>query len=190
MSSCITNKVSLGNNKPILLLLLWHFSTGILYNLFLRPSVYLHFTNETVTGIETNIIAIIFLVLTPLASFVADVKFGRFKTLLWNTYFMLVSSVCILLGSILLIYTVRDVNNYFYAMVSFPLIGLLAYFCARVFFIANILQFGTDQLRDMPTRKSTLFLLAFYWCDTFGELLALSIHIPGHESVISHKVKR
>ena len=189
VSSYLTNKVSLGNNKPILLLLLWHFSTGTLYNLFLRPSAYLYFTNETGTGIETSIIAIIFLVLTPLASFVADVKFGRFKTLLWSTYFMLASSVCILLGSILLIYTVRDVNNYFYAMVSFPLIGLLAYLCARVFFIANVLQFGTDQLRDMPTRKSTLFLLAFYWCDTFGELLALSIHIPGHELVISHKVK-
>ena len=189
VSSYLTNKVSLGSNKTILLLLLWHFSTGILYNLFLRPSVYLHFTNESITGIVTSINAFVFLVLTPLASFVADVKFGRFKTLLWSTYFMLASSVCILLGGILLIYIVRDLNNYFYAMLSFFVIALFAYHCARVFFIANILQFGTDQLRDMPTRKSTLFLLAFYWCDTFGELLALSLHIPGHEVVISHKVK-
>ena len=31
-----------------------YFSTGILYNLFLRPSVYLHFTNENITGILTS----------------------------------------------------------------------------------------------------------------------------------------
>ena len=41
----------------------------------------------------------------------------------------------------------------------------------------------------MPTLKSTLFLLAFYWCDTFSELLALSTNIPGHEVVVSPKNK-
>ena len=189
MSSYLTNKVSLGSNKAILLLLLWQFSTSVLYNLFLKPSAYLHFSNETATAIETSIIAIILLLLTPLASFVADVKFGRFKTLLWSTYIMLASSVCIPLGGILLVYTVRDFNNYFYTLLSFSLIALLAYLCARVFFFANILQFGTDQLRDMPTLKSTLFLLAFYWCDTFSELLALSTNIPGHEVVVSPKNK-
>ena len=135
VSSYLTNKVSLGSNKAILLLLLWQFSTSVLYNLFLKPSAYLHFPNETATAIETSIIAIILLLLTPLASFVADVKFGRFKTLLWSTYIMLASSVCILLGGILLVYTVRDFNNYFYALLSFSLIALLAYLCARVFFL-------------------------------------------------------
>ena len=72
---------------------------------------------------------------------------------------MLASRVCIMLGGILLIYTVRDFKNYFYTMLSFSFIALLAYLCAGVVFFANILQFGTDQLRDMPTLKSTLFLL-------------------------------
>ena len=126
MSSYLTNKVFLGSNKAILLLLLWQFSTGVLYNLFLRPSLYLHFSNETATGIETSIIAILLLVLTPLTSFVADVKFGRFKTLVWSTYIMLASSVCIMLGGILLIYTVRDFKNYFYTMLSFSFIALLS----------------------------------------------------------------
>ena len=42
---------------------------------------------------------------------------------------MLASSVCILLGGILLIYKVRDLNNYFYAMLSFFVIALFAYHC-------------------------------------------------------------
>ena len=51
------------------------FSTGLLYNLFLRPSAYLHFC----TGIVYSINSTLFIVLTPLASFMADVIFGRFK---------------------------------------------------------------------------------------------------------------
>ena len=61
---------------------------------------------------------------TPLASFMADVTFGRFKTLLLlHVSFLL--HVGILLGGILLTYTVSDFNNYFYAMLSVSLIALL-----------------------------------------------------------------
>ena len=78
---------------------------------------------------------------------------------------MLASSGGTLLGGILLMYTVSDFGYYFYCTFSFTYATMLIYLCARIFFLANVLQFGTDQLCDMPTRKSTIFLLAYYWCD-------------------------
>ena len=112
---------------------------------------------------------------TPLASFMADVTFGRFKTLLLlHVSFLL--HVGILLGGILLTYTVGDFNNYFYAMLSVSLIALFLISVQEL--IANVLQFGTDQL------------LAFYWCDIFGALLALSTNISGHIVAISPNTKR
>ena len=61
---------------------------------------------------------------------------------------------------------------------------LLIYITGRVFFLANSIQFGTDQLRDAPTRYSVLFLYVYYWCDNFCTLIALSTNIPGHEMKI------
>ena len=189
VSSYLITKLCFGGNKAIAVLLFWQFSTGILYNLFLKPSAYLQISNDRNVPIVASLMATLFLVLTPLASLVADVKFGRFKTLLWSTYFMLASSGGTLLGGILLIYTVSDFGYYFYCTFSFTCATMLIYLCARIFFIANILQFGTDQLRDMPTRKSTIFLLAYYWCDIFSDLLCLSTNIPGHEMAVSPERK-
>ena len=76
----------------------------------------------------------------------------------------------------MLTYTVSDFNNYFYAMLSVSLIALFLISVQEL--IANILQFGTDQL------------LAFYWCDIFSALLALSTNISGHIVAISPNTKR
>ena len=98
---------------------------------------------------------------------------------------MLASSGGTLLGGILLMYTVSDFGYYFYCTFSFTFATMLIYLCARIVFLANVLQFGTDQLRDMPTWRSTIFLLAYYWCDIFSDLLCLSTNIPGHEMAVS-----
>ena len=63
-------------------------------------------------------------------------------------------------------------------MLSFSLIGSFTHLSVRVFFIANVLQFGKDQQ------------LAFYWCDIFSALLALSTSIPGHIVAISPNTKQ
>ena len=60
-----------------------------------------------------------------------------------------------------------------------------------VFFLCNIIQFGTDKLRDAPTRNSVLFLSATYWCDNINNMLSIctslpgkNIHINNHENMI------
>ena len=183
---CLNAIRSLGNHKAILILLSWEFVTGLIYNLLMKPSAYLHhFTNNTAVFLAC-IVAVLFLVLTPLASFVADVKFSRFKTLIWSTYCMIVSSTFTLLSGGIVTFAVSDFSFFSDTVLGVLYISILAYLCGKIVFLANILQFGTDQLRDAPTCCSVLFLYAYYWCDNFSSLLTLSTNIPGHEVIINH----
>ena len=177
---------SLGSHKAILLLLLWEFVTGLMYNLLMQPSAYLRHFYFGSAVILAGVFAVLFLVLTPLASFVADVKFSRFKTLIWSTYCMIVSSSFTLLSFGIVASAVSDFSYFSYTILVFLFISTLAYLCGRIVFLANVLQFGTDQLRDAPTCCSVLFLYAYYWWDNFSSLLTLSTNIPGHEFIINH----
>ena len=174
------------SNKVILLILVWQFSTGLTYSLFLQPPAYLQLLDIRTSAILACVIALIFLVLSPLAGFLADVKFGRFKVLMCSSYFMVVSTSLVLLAGGLIAFTVHTRNYYFYILYALFVFSILAYICGRVFFLADVLQFGTDQLCDAPTRYSVLFLIAYYWCDNLSSVLALSINIPGHEITINH----
>ena len=98
---------------------------------------------------------------------------------------MVVSTSLALLAGGLLALTVHTFNYYFYILSVLVLFSILAYICGRVFFLANVLQFGTDQLCDAPTHYSVLFLIAYYWCDNLSSVLTLSINIPGHDVTIS-----
>ena len=183
---CLNAIRSLGSHKAILLLLSWEFVTGMMYNLLMKPSAYLHHLTNNNAVFLAGIVAVLFIFLTPLASFVADVKFSRFKTLIWSTYCMIVSSSFTLLSGGIA-FAVSDFSYFFQTLlVGFFFISTLAYLCGRIVFLANILQFGTDQLRDAPTRCSVLFLYAYYWWDNFSSLLTLSTNIPGHEIIINH----
>ena len=115
--------------------------------------------------------------------------FGRFKTLLWST------------TSCWLLVHLHSAWWYFVDLYSkglqqlflrhaqfFPHSIICISLCKSIFF-ANILQFGTDQLRDMPTLKSTFSCWPFIGVTLFSELLALSTNIPGHEVVISPNTK-
>ena len=166
------------SSKVILLILVWQFSTGLTYNLFLQPSAYLHLSDIQTSAMLACGIALIFLVLSPLAGFLADVKFGRFKVLMCSSYFMVVSTSLALLAGGLIAFTVHTLTYYFYIVSALLLFSILVYICGRVFFLANVLQFGTDQLCDAPTRYSVLFLIAYYWCDNLSSVLTLSINIP------------
>ena len=175
----------LGSHKAILILLSWEFATGLMYNLLMKPSAHLHVFHKYFVFVAC-IVAVLFLVLTPLASFVADVKFSRFKTLIWSTYCMIVSSSFTLLSVVIVASAVSDYSYFSYTVLGFLFVSTLAYLCGRIVFLANVLQFGTDQLRDAPTWRSVLFLYAYYWCDNFSSLLTSSTNIPGHEIIMNH----
>ena len=77
---------------------------------------------------------------------------------------MIVSSSFTLLSVVMLAFAVSFFCFFSYTVLGFLFISILVYLCGRrTVFLANVLQFGTDQLRDAPTCSSVLFLYAYYW---------------------------
>ncbi len=101
--------------------------------------------------------------------------------LLFGTYFVLTTSF---LGGIAL------VINFFLHIRSFDAIGItissiIILSCiinsmGQVLFLSNIVQVGTDQLRDAPTRYSSKYIQAYFWFDSLCCALVISTHIPLH----------
>ena len=99
--------------KSIMLLLIWYFTITFVYNIFFKATLYLEVSNNTAV-IWTAFVATIFLSLGPTASFVADVKFGRFKTLVYSTYVIIISNSVLIVGMCGLLFAVRNFNYLYY----------------------------------------------------------------------------
>ena len=163
--------------NSILLLLFWNITITFVNTLVFKTTVDLILDSKVAIAAEA-ISAIIFLCLSPFASFVADVKFGRFKTLVSSTCVVILSNSILMVG-VCGLFAVQEFNCLYYIFLTLIYAGLLASLCGMVFFLCNIIQFGTDQLRDAPTRYSVSFLYAIYWCDSIVNLLTVCISLPG-----------
>ena len=184
-------KASMANEQLFLckvstLILLWTFSTGLFYNLFMKPYSFLRISSLPDATIIAMFISSVFL-LSPLAGFMADVKFGRLKVLLCGSFIMLLSVSLTLIAVIVLKSSSYSFNVAGYIIVVALSICYISYASGEVLFLSNIVQFGTDQLCDAPTKYSVYFICAYYWTDSFGQLLTASINIPGHEIVINQQ---
>lgn len=60
----------------------------------------------------------------------------------------------------------------------------MLYIVGEVLFLSNIVQFGTDQLRDAPTRYSVYYISAYVWIDGIGNLIASSAYIFEDDTVV------
>ena len=170
--------------KAIGVILMWNFSTSPTYNLLLHPSSAFQLEYIKYAFGMIGLSSALFW-LSPFAGYLADVKLSHFKTLLYSTYIITLSVSVILLTFILIISTIHYTGLYFRLLIVIIGIAVYLYRCGKVFFQANILQFGTDQLCDAPTQCSVLFLYAYLWCDNFSNVLILSINIPGHEIFVN-----
>ena len=170
--------------KVTVLVLLWQFSTGLIYNLFLRPTGYIQFSyikDATLFAVFTYAVFLF----SPLAGFIADVKFGRIKMLLCGSYIMLLS---VIFGLLVLI-MVSLVHTYTFRLILLYLVGVtMVFYCiGDVVFLSNVIQFGTDQLRDAPTHYSVLFINAYFWINSFGNIITSITNWPGHEFFINSR---
>ena len=163
-------------SKAAIVLLFWNFAFNLTYGFFFVPSGYLQIFNHTISEIISIVTALTLLV-SPLAGFLADVKLGRYNTVIFSLYLMLTATLCIF---IVICTIVTGKANTLYAMIF---IGLFTTLCLIGYsgYNANILQFGTDQLRDAPSQDSALFLHWYFWFSLVGISIAQSVFvIPGH----------
>ena len=176
-SAKFTSKLWL--RKPLVFLLLWQFSVNLSFSAVLSPSSYVKSSSPGFSLLLGLLTGIIFL-LSPLVGFLADIKFGQYKVLLFSTFVVLLSTIiaALTIGSSLLIH---DYNDTFHLFVALLFIGQFGLCCGNMVFLTNILQFATSQLRDAPTDHSVAYLHASYWCISASSVIALTWNIPGHQ---------
>jgi peptide/histidine transporter 3/4 len=97
----------------------------------------------------------------PIAGWLADIYFGRYKVIHWSMWAMLVSFVLATANLVV----ERLVHSYS-VLISRYVYGTLMVIAAVGFggFLANIAQFGVDQLHDASTDEITSFISWYIWC--------------------------
>ncbi len=137
--------------KATIIILLWQFGNNIIYFLYLKPSEVMRHSYGTsilwMISVEAGLS-----ILSPLAGLIADVSYGRLRVLKFSTYLI----VACMFGVLVMLILLNATEILIFRHVS--IIFFFGSYLGRAFFQANIIQFGTDQLRDMPTEKSVYFI--------------------------------
>lgn len=106
----------------------------------------------------------------PIAGWLADIRFGRYKVMCWSIWTMWLTSM-LLTTSCVVIMLVGSYDE------NLPHILTLVFTVLNAIgmggFQANVIQFGVDQLTDASTTEITSFIAWYTWCILSSRLLAL-----------------
>ena len=148
------------SSKAALLILLWSFVVGLLSGLLIN----LELCNARNAILATSLYggAVGITCFFPLAGILADIKYGRYKTV--------VTSLNIVLISLLPAVGIATLGLLFQSsrvlMILCGVLGgivVLLMYVGLIGFTANVVQFGMDQLYDSPAEDSTLFIHWYVW---------------------------
>ena len=137
-------------NRGALLILLWSFLVTGVFNYYKEQNNRLVFNIQLVVGSLT----------LPIAGWLADIYFGRYKVINWSMWTMWIAFILATASSVVvkLVESYENINNYVNgALMVVGTIGLGG-------FQANIIQFGIDQLHDASTSEITSFIAWYVWC--------------------------
>ncbi len=168
------NLRNLNTFKAIIIILLWQFGNNIIYFIYLKPSEVMRHSYGTAAVLWMITLEAGFSILSPLAGLIADVAYGRLRVLKFSTYLIVACTFGVLVMLILL--NATEVLVFRYVSIIF----FFGSYLGRVFFQANIIQFGTDQLRDMPTDKSVRFIHMYVWSHAVTYLLTNVVCSTSH----------
>jgi peptide/histidine transporter 3/4 len=110
----------------------------------------------------------------PLAGYLADTRYGRYKAVTRSLWLMFCSEVVLMACGILTVMYLfafggdSRLHDLFYLLlvISVPIMfGLIS-------FRANVVQFGIDQLQDAPSEQSIFYIIWYIWTGFGGKALA------------------
>ena len=134
----------------------------------------------------------------PLAGYLADNRFGRYKTILTSLRMLLLALVLALIGggalAVALMISIDELGFGILILVAglglvCALVALALMMVCFVGFNANVIQFGLDQLHDSPGEDQSLFIHWYIW--TYNAALytehfiisSLEVSHPGMQGV-------
>ena len=174
------------SSKPVLLILTWNFLVSFAAALLTSPDFYSLVTSYS----SANLIKVItfglsgfLLLFYPLATCLADQKWGRYKTIVNSLYYLLcTATVMCVLGGALIISVKGAGSQILYTVLEVLILeSLLLILPSLIIFKANVVQFGADQLNDQPSDIKTVYSYRYVWSSYAASALLqilLSIGIP------------
>ena len=164
-------------SKPVLLILTWNFLVSFAVALFTSPDFY----SLTTSSSSANLIKVLtfglsgfLLLLYPLATCLADRKWGRYKTIINSLYCLLCTAtvMCVLGGALttILAKNVGSLTLYTGLGVSILVAFLLSLF-SLITFKANAFQFGADQLIGCSSDHYNIYVHWYVWSSYAGTAL-------------------
>ena len=162
-------------SKSVLLILCWEILVtliyGYAYEFGLVFATDIHMLNEKLENYTSQLsymsffglFALLYL-FYPLAGCLADIRCGRYKTVLCSLWFIILSGTFICIISIIICsfyyYDPRHVPLEYYRRIAIGLgtLAAVGIILPYILLSANIIQFGVDQLHDSPSEDSVLFI--------------------------------
>ncbi len=153
---CISSEAGLAT-------LLWGFTVSLAYGLIYQPGNFEFLLPGYLIIVVHGCNAVI-LCFYPIAGFLADNRFGRYKVIVKSMHSLLVllvigATILLILIPLTLFFDTVFVTLFvFAAMMLVPVTG------SFIMFNANIIQFGMDQLHDAPSDQLSIFIHWYIWC--------------------------
>ena len=179
------------SSKAAIMVLFWTFAMNFA-NIMLHEKRW--FVGKIFRSIIENDVYIVTIVLGysailqcifPIAGYLADTRFGRYKTILVSLWVLLLVNIAIATLVLFLLYEKKSTTtNVITALVYFLfLVGMPG-------FRANIIQFGLDQVFYAAAEEQRIFVHWYVWCyNLSGLLINLIFNIEifnKHDRKISH----
>ena len=157
-------------SKSVFLILTWNFIVSTAVALFTNPDLYSLITSYSSSAnlvkVTTFGLSGFLLLFFPLATYLADRKWGRYKTIVYSLYCLTctATAMCVLGGALVTI-LVKNVGSQtlYIGLGASILVAFLLTLFSLVVFTANVFQFGADQLFDSPSDYSNIYVYWYVW---------------------------
>ena len=158
-------------SKGALAILMWMFTASTLYYLIFDPetftsliSLIIDNTSVTLYIIVYGVLAIIFC-FYPIAGYLADNKYGRYKTVVFGLWLLLPSFIflAIYVATLSSASAFPSPTIIIIVAIIVLVISVILLAISTVSFNANVIQLGMDQLYDFPAEDQSLFIHWFVW---------------------------
>ena len=140
-------------NKGAMLVIIWSFFLMTAYYFIDYQSL------KSMNHVSFYVIQASISLTMPLAGWLADVRFGRFKIIFWSSVIMWIAAVLITLS-----FVVQQLAKPYHSVHHYAKIAFFALLGTGYgIFQANIIQFGVDQLTDASTTEIISFINWYTW---------------------------
>ena len=126
----------------------------------------------------TNFVLAVFGLFYPVAGFIADIYMGRYRIIVAGFVCFFLACLVLVIAGALQVSQHDIIASYFYGVAV--ILGIIGISCYQ----SNIIQFGFDQLLDMPTRYLSMFVHWYVWADSIGGLLVVLIYSLNQQCVL------